>query len=230
MSLTSGRGPLSSRPAGIFVPPVTLPVSYFEPFRRRVRGLLGGRPVIDSESVMLVHRADQPPTYAFPEGDVHVAGTLVLPELSGYVTVPWDAVETWLEEEEPVLMHPRNPYHRVDCLQSRRRLRVEAAGTVVVDSDRTIAVYETALEPRLYVSRDLVTGGQLHPSPTRTYCRYKGEASYWTLVVGDVGVVDAGWSYEAATSESAPIAGLIAFDETRVSVTNDLPPPAPLRR
>lgn len=228
MSLTSGRGPLSSRPAGLFVPPVALPVSYIEPFRRRVRGLLGGATVVDSDSVVLVHRADQPPSYGFPAADVTVADKVPLPAIPGYVTVPWEAVDTWLEEEEPVPMHPRNPYHRVDCLQSRRRLRVEAGGAVVVDTERTVAVYETALDPRLYVSRALVAPGLLAPSPTRTYCRYKGEASYWNLAVGDVVLADAAWSYENALSESAPITGCVSFDETKVSVTTDLPAPAAL--
>ena len=45
----------------------------------------------------------------------------------GYVTVEWDDVDAWFEEDEQVFGHPRNPYHRVDCLRSGRRLRVEAA-------------------------------------------------------------------------------------------------------
>ena len=37
----------------------------------------------------------------------------------GYVTVAWDAVDAWFEEDEEIFGHPRNPYHRVDCLRSR---------------------------------------------------------------------------------------------------------------
>jgi uncharacterized protein (DUF427 family) len=228
VSLTSGRGPLASHPAGVFVPPVAGPRTYIEPFRRRVRGLVAGVAVVDSDAVLLLHRPDLPPGYAFPDGDVSLSAKTALADVAGYVTVPWDAVDTWIEEEEPVVMHPRNPYHRVDCLQSRRRLRVEAAGLVVVDTDRTVAVYETALEPRLYVSPELVTGGRLEPSATVTYCRYKGHASYWTLVAGETIVTDAAWSYEHPLSESAPIAGLVSFDDSRVSVATDLPGPVHL--
>ena len=70
MSLTTGRGPLSARPAGRFTAPVPAQVAYIEPFRRRVRAVAGGRTVVDSERVLLVHRQGRAPTYAFPAGDV----------------------------------------------------------------------------------------------------------------------------------------------------------------
>lgn len=228
MSLTSSRGPLASRPAGVFVPPLPHPVTYVEPFRRRVRGLLGGDAVVDSDDVVLVHRPDRPPEYAFPADHVRGVSAAALGEVDGYVTVAWDAVEVWMEEEEVVVMHPRNPYHRVDCLLSRRRLEVRSGDVTVVDTTRTVAVYETALEPRLYVRPDAVAGA-LEASPTVTWCRYKGRATYWNLVAGDVVVVDAAWSYPEPLAESAPIAGLVCFDETRVSVTTDLPPAAEVR-
>ena len=98
----------------------------------------------------------------------------------GYVTVAWDAVDAWFEEDEQVFGHPRNPYHRVDCLRSERRLRVEAAGATLVDTADTLVVYETALEPRLYVDPRLVRIELLRGVATQTYCPYKGTATYWT--------------------------------------------------
>src|ERR1700728_610750 len=56
VSLTTGRGPLSARPAGRFTAPVPAPVTYLEPHRRRVRGIKDGMTVIDSERALLVHR------------------------------------------------------------------------------------------------------------------------------------------------------------------------------
>ena len=52
MSLSTGRGPLSGRPAGRFTAPVPDPVAYLEPFRRRVRAVKDGRTVVDSEQVL----------------------------------------------------------------------------------------------------------------------------------------------------------------------------------
>jgi uncharacterized protein (DUF427 family) len=198
-------------------------VAYIEPFRRRVRATKDGRTVIDSERVLLVHRQGRPPTYAFPVGDVEGPPTEPEPDATGYVTVPWDALDSWFEEDEQVFGHPRNPYHRVDGLRSRRQLRVEAGGTTLVDTDETIAVYETALEPRLYVDPRLVQMDLLTMSASHTYCPYKGTASYWTAHVGGEALEDIAWSYEDPLPEFAPLRHFLSFDENRVVVRHNLP-------
>jgi uncharacterized protein (DUF427 family) len=198
-------------------------VAYIEPFRRRVRATKDGRTVIDSERVLLVHRQGRPPTYAFPTGDVEGPPTEPEPDTTGYVTVPWDAVDSWFEEDEEVFGHPRNPYHRVDHLRSRRQLRVEVGGDTLVDTDETMAVYETSLEPRLYVDPRFVRMDLLVMSATHTYCPYKGTASYWSARVGDEAVEDIAWSYEDPLPEFAPLQHLLSFDEARVVVQHNLP-------
>ncbi len=224
MSLTTGRGPLSPNRAGRFSAPVPDGVAYVEPFRRRVRGVTGGRTLVDSERALLVHRPGAPPAYAFPTADVQGAGAEPDPDAPGHVRVPWDAVEAWYEEDERVFYHPRNPYHRVDCVRTSRRLRVEVEGTVLVDTTETVGVYETALDPKLYVRRDQVRADLLVPSPTTSYCPYKGTASYWNAVVGDAVVEDVAWSYEDPLPESLPIRRLLSFDPARATVAADLPP------
>ncbi|MGH8995163.1 MAG: DUF427 domain-containing protein [Acidimicrobiales bacterium] len=224
MSLTTGRGPLSARPAGRFTAAMPDGVTYIEPFRRRVRGVRGGDTVVDSERALLVHAPGQPPRYAFPVDDVHGIASTPDPDSPGYVEVAWDAVDRWLEEDEEVHGHPRNPYHRVDSLRSHRRLRVVAAGIVLVDTDETVVVYETALDPRLYVDRKHVRMDLLEMTQTHTYCPYKGTASYWTARIGDSVLEDVAWSYEEPLPESAPLAGLLSFYEARVSLEHDLPP------
>jgi uncharacterized protein (DUF427 family) len=226
VSLTTGRGPHSANPAGRFSAPVPNPITYVEPFRRRVRALDGERPVVDSQRVLLVHRPGRPPTYAFPAADVTTPAAQPEPEAGGYVSVPWDAVEAWYEEEEQVFGHPRNPYHRVDCIPTDRRLRVEVGEVALVDTRHTMGVYETALEPRLYVARDAVDMAQLRPSPTTSYCPYKGTANYFTAALGDVVVTDVAWSYEHPRPESRPLGGLLCFDDRRTTVIQDLPPAA----
>jgi uncharacterized protein (DUF427 family) len=223
VSLSTGRGPLSGRPAGRFTAPVPEGVAYIEPFRRRVRGVKDGQTVVDSERVLLVHRAGRPPAYAFPAGDVTGVPAQAEPDSPGYVSVGWDAADAWFEEEEEVFGHARNPYHRVDCLRSGRRLRVEAADVTLVDTTETLAVYETALEPRLYVDRRDVRMDLLEMSETHTYCPYKGTASYWTARVGDTVLEDVAWSYEDPLPESIQLGGFLSFDETRVDLHHDLP-------
>lgn len=223
MSLSTGRGPLSGRPAGRFTAPVPQGVSYIEPFRRRVRATKDGRTVIDSERVLLVHRPDRPPAYAFPRADVR--GAAVRPELDtpGYVTVDWDAVDSWFEEAEEVFGHPRNPYHRVDILRAERRLRVDVGPATLVDTNDTLVVYETSLEPKLYVDPRHVAMDAFEKSATTTYCPYKGTASHWSLRVGNESIADIAWSYEDPLPESVPLRGFLSFYPARVTLSHDLP-------
>ena len=223
MSLSTGRGPLSARPAGRFSAPMPAAVTYMEPHRRRVRGMKDGVTIVDSDRVLLVHRPGRPPTYAFPVGDIDGLPAEPEQDAPGYVAVAWDAVDSWFEEDEQVFGHPRNPYHRVDCLRSGRRLRVEAAGVTLVDTAETLAVYETALEPRLYVDPRFVRMDLLHRSATETYCSYKGIATYWTARIGDAVLDDIAWSYEDPLPESSALQHFLSFDDSRVTVVHNLP-------
>lgn len=223
MSLTSGRGPLSGNPAGWFSAPIPDGVVYVEPFRRRVRGMVGGVAVVDSEQVVLVHRPGHHPSYAFPRGDVDGVAADDEPNVHGYVRVPWQAVEAWFEESERVHGHPRNPYHRIDCLTTTRHLRVEVAGEVLVDTDDTVVLYETTLEPKLYVRRELVRLDLLVPSVTTTCCPYKGTASHWHAQVDGGRVEDVAWSYDDPLPEALPIARMISFYDSRATVSHNLP-------
>ena len=223
MSLSTGRGPLSANRAGRFNKAVPEGLVYVEPFPRRVRGVSGGTDVVDSEAVLLVHRPGHAPTYAFPAGDATLVPNEPEPEAPGYIRVAWDAVDAWYEEEERVFMHPRNPYHRVDCVPTSRRLRVEACGVVLVDATRTVGVYETSLPPLLYVGRDQLLADVLTPSPTTTYCPYKGTATYWSAAVGGESLDDVAWSYEVPNPGCWAIRGHLCFDETKVRMEAALP-------
>ena len=139
--------------------------------------------------------------------------------------VDWGAVDAWFEEDEQVFGHPRNPYHRVDCLRSERRLRVEAAGA---DTGRHRPTPSPSTRRRWTPgsTSTLATCAWTcsERSSTTTYCPYKGTASYWTARIGDEVVDDIAWSYEDPLPESAPLGQFLSFDDTRVTVQHDLPP------
>jgi uncharacterized protein (DUF427 family) len=221
VSLTTGRGPLSSRPAGRFSVPVPTGVVYVEPHPRRIQAMVGERAVIDTERALLVHRPDRTLSYAFLPDDVHEVAAEPEPDAPGYVRVPWDAADAWYEEGRRLVNYPPNPYHRVDCRPTTRRLRVTIAGTTFVDTDDTVILFETALAPRLYVAPALVRTDLLRPSATATYCNYKGHATWWSAVVGDVVVDDVAWSYEEPLPESSPITGYLCFDPERADLDID---------
>ena len=223
MSLTAARGPLGADPAGFFSAPVPPDLVYVEPHPRRVQAVVGGRTVIDTERALLVHRVGRPLAYAFPTDQVGDLPAEPLAEATGYVQVPWEAVDTWFEEGRQLVHYPPNPYHRVDCRPTTRRLRVEAAGTVLVDTDDTVILFETALGPKLYVDPAVVRTDLLRRTESTSYCNYKGAATWWAAVVGDAIIDDAAWSYEDPLPESLPIKGMLSFDPARVDVFAELP-------
>lgn len=223
MSLMTGSGPLGGDRAGWFSAPVPDGIVYVEPHRRRIQALRNGEVVIDTECALLVHRPGQPLSYAFPESEIDSLPTESEPLAPGYVRVPWDAVDSWVEEGRTLVHYPPNPYHRVDCLPVKRRLRVEVAGQVLVDTDDTVIVFETALAPRLYVAPQLVRTDPLHKTATSTYCNYKGYATYWAVTVGDTTVEDVAWSYPDPMPETMGIKGYFSFDPDRAEVFAELP-------
>lgn len=230
MSLVAARGPLSKEPAGWFAPPLPADVVFVEPHPRRVQALRDGRVVLDTEHALMVHRRDHPLSYAFPADEVGDLPSVPVAEAPGFVGVPWDAVDTWLEEGRELVHYPPNPYHRVDCRPTDRGLRVTVAGTPLVDTTETVIVFETALEPRLYVAASHVRTDLLRPSSTTSYCNYKGHAAYWSAVIGDTVVEDVAWSYPDPPPETLPIKGYFSFDGARAQVSAQLPQPAPPRR
>jgi uncharacterized protein (DUF427 family) len=224
VSLTTGAAPFGRNPAGRFDPPVPADAVYVEPLLRRVRAKVGDRAVIDSERVVLVHRAGTPPTYAFPAEDVRDLPTSPEPAALGYVRVPWAAASEWYEEEEQVFGgHPRNPYHRIDCVRACRQLRVEVVGTVLVDTTDVISLYETSRAPELYARREVVRMDLLVPSATVTYCPYKGSASHYSAIVDGTIVRDVAWSYDDPLPESTPIARMLGFYADRTKMIQGIP-------
>jgi len=223
MTLVAGRGPLSTDPAGRFCPPVPAGLVYIEPHPRRVQALLDGRLVIDTERALLVHRQGQPLSYAFPDDEAAGLPSEPEPEAPGFVHVPWGAADTWLEEGRTLVHYPPNPYHRVDCRPTKRRLRVCVDGATLVDTEDTVIVFETALESRLYVDPAHVRTDLLRRSETTSYCNYKGFATYWSAVLDGRGVEDIAWSYQDPPPESLPIKGFLSFDATQVQVVAELP-------
>lgn len=223
MSLNHNRGPLGAEPAGRASPPIPGPVSYVEPHPRRVQAVREGKVVLDTERALLVHRPGRTLTYAFPHEVVRGLPTEPEPLAEGHVRVPWDAVDEWREEGRVLRHYPPNPYHRVDCRPSQRRLRVVVAGTVLVDTDDTVVLFETAMPARLYVSPEHVRTDLLKRTSTSTYCNYKGDATYWSVVLTDGVVEDAAWSYEDPLPESLQIGGFLSFDAAKVAVQAELP-------
>jgi uncharacterized protein (DUF427 family) len=144
-----------------------------------------------------------------------------LPELRDLVRFEWNAMDEWLEEDEPVYVHPRSPYTRVDVLAASRHVRVVVDGVTVAETSSPTVLYETGLPPRYYLRLSDLSPGLLRPSGTTTGCPYKGTATYWSLEVGGTVHDDLVWTYRAPLLESAKIAGLVSFYPDRSEIYVD---------
>jgi uncharacterized protein (DUF427 family) len=138
------------------------------------------------------------------------------PELSGLLAFYWDRVDHWLEEDEEVFVHPRDPYHRIDVLHSSRHVRIVVGGITVAETRRPRVLFETGLPVRHYIPKPDVRMELLVPSDTVTACSYKGRASHFHLSVGDRLVRDTAWSYPFPNPELFKIQDLICFYDERV--------------
>ncbi len=86
------------------------------------------------------------------------------PPLRDLVAFYFDAMDAWYEEDEEIFVHPKDPYHRVDVLESSRRVRISVNGEVVAETDRPKMLFETGLPPRYYVPPEDVRRDLLVPS------------------------------------------------------------------
>ena len=144
-----------------------------------------------------------------------------LEQLRDLVRFDWNAMDEWLEEDEPVYVHPRDPYKRVDILASSRHVRVAVDGVTVADSVRPRILFETGLPPRYYLPLSDIRAELLIPSDTQTHCPYKGTAGYWSVDTGHGMHRDLVWIYRTPLPESQKIAGLACFYNEKVDIYLD---------
>lgn len=144
-----------------------------------------------------------------------------LPELRAAVRFDWAAMDEWLEEDEPIYTHARDPYKRVDILASSRHVRVEVDGVTIAESHSPRILFETGLPPRYYLPLSDLRMDLLRPSARQTHCPYKGTAGYWSVEVKDTVHNDLIWIYRTPLPESQKIAGLACFYNERVDLYVD---------
>ena len=143
------------------------------------------------------------------------------PTLAGYLAFYWRKMDHWYEEEEEVFVHPRDPYHRVDVLESLRHVKVRVNDEVVAETNHPKLLFETGLPPRYYIPPEDVREEALILSDKQTQCPYKGVASYYSVVAGGEQVEDLIWYYQEPIPEAGKIKGHLAFFNEKVDLEVD---------
>ncbi|MEO3937592.1 DUF427 domain-containing protein [Dermatophilaceae bacterium Soc4.6] len=153
----------------------------------------------------------------------HVAWTRDDPDLQDRFVFSWQPglIDRWMEEEEEVNVHPRDPRKRVEALASTRHVTVALDGVVLADSSAPVLLFETDLPTRYYLPREDVRLEALSPSTNRSRCPYKGEADHYWDATGSVEAKNVAWSYTSPLPAVEKVAGRIAFYNELVDITVD---------
>ena len=133
------------------------------------------------------------------------------PPIADYIAFYWNKINHWYEEDEEIFVHARDPYRRVDCLPSSRRIEVFVDGEKVADSKRGVFLFETGLPTRYYMPIADTRLDLLTPSRYVSRCPYKGLSNYYHMTVKEKRHDNLLWSYEDPVHESARIRRLVSF-------------------
>ncbi|WP_441258560.1 DUF427 domain-containing protein [Bradyrhizobium sp. 521_C7_N1_3] len=138
-------------------------------------------------------------------------------DLQGLIAFAWRAMDAFYEEDERIVGHAADPYHRIDIRQTSRNLVVNHQGRVIADTKQPLVLYESGFAPRWYVPRADIDESALTPVKLQTFCPYKGLCSYYSI--GDAR--QAAWSYPDAYPEVRRISNFVSFEPDIVTVHLD---------
>ena len=115
------------------------------------------------------------------------------------------------------------PDHPIRIEQNPARITVAVAGQVIADTRNALTLWEAKYPPVHYIPLSDVGTGQLQRTDHYTYCPYKGDCSYYTVLVGGPRTVNAVWTYDAPYDAVAAVKGHVAFYPNRVDIAETVP-------
>jgi uncharacterized protein (DUF427 family) len=137
--------------------------------------------------------------------------------LDGRLAFAWRAMDAFYEEDERIVGHAADAYHRIDIRSTSRHLVVRDGERVIADTQRPLALYESGFAPRWYVAREDIDQSALKLVDTQTFCPYKGICSYYDID----GRKRAAWSYLNAWREVKRVSNLVSFEPDKIDVYLD---------
>lgn len=142
-------------------------------------------------------------------------------ELRDLVRFEWSQMDAWFDEDEEIFTHARDPYTRVDILHSSRQFMVQVDGVTVAESVRPRMLLQTGEPMRVYVPKTDLRMELFEPSDTITHCPYKGQATHWSVRVGDKLHDDVAYTYRTPLPGCEKIASLVAFYDEKADLYLD---------
>ena len=145
------------------------------------------------------------------------------PAIADCLVLSWQpgVLDRWMEEDEIVIEHPRDPHKRVEAIASSRHVQISLDGVVLADSRRPVLLFETHLPTRYYLPRSDVRFDALEPSGNCSRCPYKGTAEEYWSVRDHADAQHVAWSYAAPFPAVGKVSGMVAFYNEMVDITVD---------
>lgn len=109
--------------------------------------------------------------------------------------------------QESVWDYPRPP--KVEA--TGKRIRIIFNGVTIADTERALRVLETSHPPSYYIPQENIKMEYFTAIPRKTFCEFKGTASYWTMRVNGKEAVSAAWSYASPSKGFEAIKDHLAF-------------------
>ena len=116
-------------------------------------------------------------------------------------------------------MKTPGPDHPITIEPTGERVVVRAGDRVVAETERALTLQEAAYNPVQYVPLEDVDQTVLRRTDHHTYCPFKGDASYYTVVTPGGEIENVVWTYEEPYDAMRPIAGHVAFYANRIDVS-----------
>lgn len=114
--------------------------------------------------------------------------------------------------QESVWDYPRPP--RLE--DSNKQIQIIFNDVVIAETDRAKRVLETSHPPSYYLPPEDIRIEYLIPTPRSSFCEWKGQAGYYTIVVGDRQAENAAWYYPNPTPAFASIQNYVSFYASRM--------------
>ena len=110
------------------------------------------------------------------------------------------------------------PDHPITIAANPMRLRARFGGHVIADTSQALTLEEAGCPPRHYFPREDISMAYFARTDKTSYCPYKGDASYYTLVMDGHVVENVAWSYEAPYPAMELIGGRLAFYPGQIEI------------
>lgn len=110
------------------------------------------------------------------------------------------------------------PDHPITVGKNPDRVVVRLGDQVIADTREALSLQEASYPAVQYIPRADVDFGLLERTDHATYCPYKGDASYYSILPAGADGVNAVWTYEQPYEAVADIREYVAFYPNKVSI------------